>query len=81
MVLMGGSKMARHQCSIVNRANCGGIKKSGLAPTFGIHVPGDVRLARATSTQWIGGLPPICVPHRNQNVNQRIGYSATLGMM
>lgn len=37
MVLMTGSKMARYQGTLVNRENCGGNKKTGLARVVGIH--------------------------------------------
>jgi hypothetical protein len=49
MVLMTGSKMARYQGTLVNRGNCGGNKKTGLARGIGIH---NVRhiLARTIST-------------------------------
>ena len=49
MVLMSGSKMARHQASLVNRATCGGNKKAGLSRVVGVH---DMRhiLSRTIST-------------------------------
>ena len=49
MVLMTGSKMARHQASLVTRENCGGNKKTGLARVVGIHNTRHV-LARTIST-------------------------------
>jgi hypothetical protein len=54
MVLSNASKSARNQASIVNRTNtCGGTsKKSGLAPRIGVYIPSNVRLRRATNTQF-----------------------------
>ncbi len=53
MVLMNGSKSARNVASIINRNNqCGGIKKSGLAPTVGIYLPSNPNLIGAVNTQY-----------------------------
>ena len=49
MVLMSGSKMARHQAALVTRENCGGNKKTGLARVVGIHNTRHI-LARTIST-------------------------------
>ena len=49
MVLMSGSKMARHQASLVNQATCGGNKKTGLSRVVGIHSMRHI-LARTIST-------------------------------
>ena len=35
MVYMSGGKAARNQTSIINRQNCGGVKKGGLRPSIG----------------------------------------------
>tara|TARA_B110000261_G_scaffold163008_1_gene207940 strand:- start:731 stop:985 length:255 start_codon:yes stop_codon:yes gene_type:complete len=48
MVLLGASKAARHQASLVNRPTCGGDKKAGLKPSLGsFYVTSNVRLSRA----------------------------------
>ena len=49
MVLMSGSKMARHQASLVSKATCGGNKKTGLSRVVGIHSMRHI-LARTMST-------------------------------
>ena len=49
MVLMSGSKMARHQASLVTRATCGGNKKTGLSRVVGVHNMRHV-LSRTIST-------------------------------
>jgi hypothetical protein len=73
MVLMG-SKMARNAASIVNRANCGGPKKSGLAPTIGHFLTSNPNMIGATNTQF--GL--MCIPNRTIQT-QSYGYRATHG--
>jgi hypothetical protein len=48
---MSGSKAARNQASIINRANCGGTaKKGGLAPSIGPY-GSNLPLRGATQTQ------------------------------
>jgi hypothetical protein len=76
MVYMSGSKMARNAASIVNKPTCGGPKKSGLAPSVGIFIDSNVQLRGAQNTQWIGGLPPVCIPNRTIQT-QLYGYRAT----
>lgn len=49
MVLMSGSKMARHQASLVSRPTCGGNKKTGLSRVVGIYSMRHI-LARTIST-------------------------------
>lgn len=49
MVLMSGSKMARHQASLVTRATCGGNKKTGLSRLVGIRSMHHI-LSRTIST-------------------------------
>lgn len=82
MVLMNGPKTVRNQASLINRATCGGVKKSGLSPSVGNFLSSNPTLIRARNTQWVGGKPPICNPFAfPMNPTQRIGYKATLGMM
>jgi hypothetical protein len=53
MVLMNAAKSARNQASIINRTNtCGGIKKSGLAPSVGWFLSSNPNLRGATNTQF-----------------------------
>jgi hypothetical protein len=73
MVYMSGGKMARNAASIVNRANCGGPKKCGLAPRVGWYLSSNVNLMRAPQTT-----PLFCVPNRTIQT-QKYGYSATHG--
>ena len=51
MVLLNAGKMARNSASIINRANCGGAKKCGLAPSIGVFMPSNPSLLRSTQTQ------------------------------
>lgn len=73
MVYMSGGKMARNAASIVNRANCGGNKKAGIAPRVGWYLSSNVNLRGAPQT-----LPLICVPNRTIQT-QKYGYHATHG--
>lgn len=83
MVLSNGTKFARNQQSIVNRTNvCGGVKKSGIAPTIGHFLSSNPNLLRAITTgpkfldcRLIPGYISKTVP------TQRRGYRATLGGM
>jgi hypothetical protein len=50
MVLMNGSRMARNTASIVNRPNCGGPKKAGLAPSVGLFISSNPNLIGAVNT-------------------------------
>ncbi len=53
MVYMSGGKMARNAASIVNRWNCGGPKKAGLAPSSGYwFMQNNPSLIGATNTQF-----------------------------
>ena len=73
MVYMGGSRNARNQASIVNRTNnCGGNKKSGLAPTIGHFLTSNPNMIGATNTQF--GLR--CIPNMSIQT-QQYGYRAT----
>lgn len=73
MVLMSGSRNARNQTSIVNRTNnCGGQKKSGLAPSVGAFLSSNPSLRGATNTQF--GL--VCIPNRTVQT-QKYGVQAT----
>lgn len=81
MVLMNGPKVVRNQSSLINRANCGGVKKAGLSPTIGNFLSSNPNLVGAVNTQWIGGIPPRCNPLFGRHPTQRYGYRATLGMM
>ena len=77
MVLYSASRMARGAGKIINRPSCGGVKKSGTAPSIGnVLMSSNLKFARAARcnvTMCIvsGGRP-----------TQRTGYSAThSGMM
>lgn len=73
MVYMSGSKMSRNAASITNRANCGGNKKSGLAPRIGFFMQSNPTLRRAPQS-----IPKICVPNTTIQT-QKYGYHATHG--
>ena len=73
MVYMSGGKMARNAASIVNRANCGGNKKGGIAPRVGWYLSSNVNLRGAPQS-----LPLICVASRTIQT-QKYGYHATHG--
>ena len=50
---MSGSRASRNQASLINRTNvCGGVKKSGLAPTVGFFLTSNPNLIGATNTQY-----------------------------
>jgi len=70
---MSGSKMSRNAASITNRANCGGNKKSGLAPRIGFFMQSNPTLRRAPQS-----IPKICVPNTTIQT-QKYGYHATHG--
>jgi hypothetical protein len=74
MVLMNAGKAARNAASIVNRPNCGGIKKGGLAPSVGWYLSSNPNLIGATNTQF--GLT--CRPNFTIQT-QSYGYRATHG--
>lgn len=74
MPLMNAGKMARNAASIVNRPNCGGNKKSGLAPSVGWFMTSNPNMIGATNTQY--GL--MCIPNRTIQT-QSYGYRATHG--
>lgn len=74
MVYYSGSRMSRNAASITNRANCGGNKKSGLAPSIGWFMSSNPTMIGATNTQF--GLK--CVPNRTVQT-QKYGYHATHG--
>jgi hypothetical protein len=76
MVLLNASKNARHSASIINRANCGGNKQSGLAKGIGRCLSSNVRVRGLTNTLF--GLT--CAGSLSKTVQtQRYGYRATLG--
>ena len=52
MVLMNASKAARNAASLINRPNCGGNKKAGLAPTVGWYLSSNPNLIGAVNTQY-----------------------------
>ena len=81
MVLMNGPKAVRNQASVINRVNCGGVKKGGLSPSVGHFISSNPSLIGAENTQWIGGRRPVCNPLFAMHPTQRYGYKATLGMM
>ncbi len=71
---MTGSRNARHQNAIVNRTNtCGGVKKSGLAPSVGWWLSSNALQVRAQQT-----MPLICTVSRTIQT-QKYGYRATHG--
>jgi hypothetical protein len=73
MVLLGAAKNARHQASLVNRANCGGTaKKMGLPSTIGRPFSG-LHFYRTSHL-----MPMTCVVSKTIQT-QRYGYRATLG--
>lgn len=73
MVYMSGSKMSRNAASITNRANCGGNKKSGLAPRIGFFMQSNPTLRRAPQST-----PKICIPNTTIQT-QKYGYHAVHG--
>ncbi len=73
MVLLGASKSARHQASLVNRPTCGGTaKKMGLPSTIGRPFSG-LHFYRTSHLMSM-----ICVASKTIQT-QRYGYRATLG--
>ena len=74
MVMYSGSKNARNAASIINRENCGGSKKSGLAPSVGWFMSSNPTMIGASNTQF--GL--VCIPNRTVQT-QKYGYHATHG--
>ena len=72
---MNASKKARYVASIINRPNCGGPKKGGLAAraTGFMITTSNPRQIRAVNM-----IIPLCVPNRTVQT-QRVGYQATLG--
>jgi hypothetical protein len=52
MVLMNASRQARNIASLINRPNCGGPKKAGLAPTVGWFLSSNPNLIGAVNTQF-----------------------------
>ena len=49
---MNAGKAARNVASIINRPNCGGNKKAGLAPTVGWFLSSNPNLIGAVNTQF-----------------------------
>lgn len=76
MVYMSGGKMARNAASITNKPTCGGNKKGGLSPSVGYFLSSNVNMTRAINTQWVGGMPPMCIPSQTIQT-QKYGYHAT----
>jgi hypothetical protein len=70
---MSGSKNSRHAASIVNRPNCGGNKKAGIASRIGFFMQSNPTLRRAPQS-----LPLICIPNYTVQT-QKYGYRATIG--
>jgi hypothetical protein len=73
MVLMNAGKMSRHTSSIVNKPNCGGPKKSGLAPRVGWFMSSNPTFKGVQQR-----VPNMCMISRTTQT-QRTGYRATLG--
>jgi hypothetical protein len=72
MVLMSAGKNARYQSSIIARPTCGGVKKTGTAPSsgyfFNTHMKGHLYGAPQS-------MPKFCM--RNKVIQtQKYGYSA-----
>jgi hypothetical protein len=70
---MNSSKNARNAASIVNRPNCGGNKKAGIASRIGFFMQSNPTLRRAPQS-----LPLICIPNYTIQT-QKYGYRATIG--
>ena len=72
---MSGSKSARNAASIINRTNtCGGVKKTGLAPSVGWYMSASKgQLFRAPQS-----VPLFCCTNRTVQT-QKYGYHATHG--
>ena len=51
MVLSNGPKVVRNISSLINRPNCGGNKKGGLASSVGAYVSSNPNMIGATNTQ------------------------------
>jgi len=50
---MNAGNMARHAASICARGNtCGGVKKTGLAPSVGWFLSSNPNMIRATNTKY-----------------------------
>lgn len=82
MVYMSGGKAARNQASIINRPNCGGVKKGGLPPTVGAFYSMRPHINLRCAPQ----LPfcPLanehhCFPISTTRQTQKYGYRATIG--
>ncbi len=52
MVLSNGPKVVRNISSLINRPNCGGSKKGGLASSVGAYVSSNPNMIGATNTQY-----------------------------
>jgi hypothetical protein len=52
MVLSNGPKVVRNISSLINRPNCGGNKKGGLASSVGAYVSSNPNMIGATNTQY-----------------------------
>ncbi len=75
MVYSSGSKMSRHQSSIINRPTCGGsAKKGGLAPMTTLSAAVNLKHVRARIQTTIRDL--ICMPVKTIQT-QQYGYRAT----
>lgn len=74
---MSGAKMSRNAQSIMNRANCGGVKKGGLAPSVGWYISSNPSLIRATNTSIQSRF---CLYQTNRTIQtQKYGYHAAHG--
>ncbi len=71
MPLMNGSKMARHQASIVNLPNCGGNKKAGTGPRIGWFLTSNPSMFGAPQRPMYA-----CMINR-VTPTQKTGYRAT----
>jgi hypothetical protein len=65
--------MSRNAASIVNRPNCGGVKKAGTAPRVGWYLTNNTMLIGAPQS-----VPRFCMPNRTIQT-QKYGYRATIG--
>ena len=76
---MSGSKSARRTSSIINRANCGGIKKVGLSTRVGRLSSNTSAYNRTVNTGPIGGYSLNCLSsliNTTKNPTQQYGHRA-----
>ena len=72
---MSAGKNARYQTSIINRQNCGGVKKGGTAPTSGYNFISSMKGHLYGATQKTTN---VCMMNRTIQT-QKYGYHAVHG--